>query len=412
MSVTVANSEASATSADAALRIGWREELSWANPATIAARIAFPIAIVVTLLPFISPGVALMLGIIVALTIGNAYLLTTSRVVTPLLQISVIGLGAGMNLIEVGHAGLHGFFYTVIGITLTMTIGLALGRLMQTERDTSLLVTVGTAICGGSAIAAVAPAIRAKSHEVSVALATVFFLNAVALFIFPWIGHHLGLSQPQFGVWSALAIHDTSSVVGAAMQYGARALEIATTIKLTRALWIVPVTLVVGMVWNRGNSEGPAGKAKRPWFILGFVAAAALVTWIPALRPAGHMVFVGAQRSLVVTLFLIGSGLSRAALAAVGRRPLIQGFVLWIIMGSGTLGAILLGWIRLGARMSASRLERSSADLFFTGPPNSSYSRIIEFGCAKTSTCAEVGALRRILGKGGYLFCCFPQQSL
>ena len=177
-----------------------------------------------------------------------------------------------------------------------------------------MLVTVGTAICGGSAIAAVAPVIRAKNHDVSVALATVFFLNAVALFIFPPIGHHFGLGQRQFGVWSALAIHDTSSVVGAAMQYGARALEIATTIKLTRALWIVPVTLIIGMLWNRGTEAKGKGKAKRPWFILGFLAAAAIVTLIPVLKPAGHDVFVGAQRSLVVTLFLIGSGLSREAL--------------------------------------------------------------------------------------------------
>jgi len=324
---------------------GWRAEFSRANTASIAARVVFPIAAFATLAPFFSLAIALMLRSLVALTLGNAYPFSTARLITPLLQISVIGLGAGMNLVEMGHAGVHGFFYTVIGITLTMTMGLALGRLIRTERDTSLLVTVGTAICGGSAIAAVAPAIRAKSHEVSVALATVFFLNAVALFIFPWIGHHFSLSQTQFGVWSALAIHDTSSVVGAAMQYGARALEIATTIKLTRALWIVPVTLGVGMVWNRGNPDAPAGKAKRPWFILGFLAAAALVTWVPALKPAGHMVFVGAQRSLVVTLFLIGSGLSRAALQMVGRRPLIQGFVLWVLMGTGTLAAILLGWI-------------------------------------------------------------------
>ena len=324
---------------------GWRGELSRANSASIAARIALPIAASLTLLPLVSPGLALMFGIAVALTLGNAYPFTTARLITPLLQISVIGLGAGMNLVEVGRAGVHGFFYTVIGISLTMTVGLALGRLLRTERDTSLLVSVGTAICGGSAIAAIAPVIRARSHEVSVALATVFFLNAVALFIFPAIGHHFGLSQMQFGVWSALAIHDTSSVVGAAMQYGARALEIATTIKLTRALWIVPVTLVVGMVWNRGNSDAPAGKAKRPWFILGFLAAAALVTWIPSLKPAGRIVFVSAQRALVVTLFLIGSGLSRSALQMVGRRPLIQGFVLWVLMGTGTLAAVLVGWI-------------------------------------------------------------------
>ncbi|MGD1213289.1 MAG: putative sulfate exporter family transporter [Candidatus Acidiferrales bacterium] len=323
----------------------WRDEFGEANTASLALRLAFPIVACASLLPFVSPGIALMVGIALALTLGNPYPLTTARVITPLLQISVIGLGAGMNLVEVGRAGVHGFFYTVIGITLTMSVGLTMGWLLSTERDTSLLVTVGTAICGGSAIAAVAPAIRAKHHDVSVALATVFFLNAVALFIFPPLGHHFGLGQQQFGVWSALAIHDTSSVVGAAMQYGARALEIATTIKLTRALWIVPVTLIIGMVWNRGSEAKGAGKAKRPWFILGFLAAAAIVTWIPTLKPSAHWVFVGAQRSLVVTLFLIGSGLSRQALQVVGHRPLIQGFLLWVIMGSGTLGAILLGWI-------------------------------------------------------------------
>ena len=326
-------------------RAAWRDEWSSANTANAALRIAFPLIALATLWPFFSPGIALMIGIVLALSIGNPYPLTTARVITPLLQISVVGLGAGMNLVEVGHAGVRGFFYTVIGISLTLTVGLLLGRLQGTQRDTSLLVTVGTAICGGSAIAAVAPVIRAKSQDVSVALATVFFLNAVAPIIFPPIGHHLGLGQMQFGIWSALAIHDTSSVVGAAMQYGARALEIATTIKLTRALWIVPVTLVIGSFWNRGGEEVGAGKAKRPWFILGFVVAAALVTWMPSLKPAGHLVFVGAQRSLVVTLFLIGSGLSRSALLMVGKRPLIQGFILWIVMGTATLGAILVGWI-------------------------------------------------------------------
>ena len=175
--------------------IGSPDEFSWANPANLAARAAFPIVAFATILPFVSPGIALMVGICFALTLGNPYLLATARLIAPLLQISVIGLGAGMNLVEVSHAGVHGFFYTVIGITVTMTVGLALGRLIGTERDTSLLVTVGTAICGGSAIAAVAPAIRAKSHEVSVALATVFFLNAVALFIFPTIGHDFTLSE-------------------------------------------------------------------------------------------------------------------------------------------------------------------------------------------------------------------------
>jgi uncharacterized integral membrane protein (TIGR00698 family) len=326
--------------------IGWQGEFSPLNPASLARRLVFPLVASASLLPFVSPAIALLVGIVIALTLGNPYPLTTARFVTPLLQMSVIGLGAGMNLIEVGRIGVHGFLYTVIGIMLTLSLGLSLGWLFRTKRDTSLLITVGTAICGGSAIAAVAPAIRAKNDDVSVALATVFFLNALALLVFPPIGHHLGLGQLQFGVWSALAIHDTSSVVGAAMQYGAYALEIATTIKLARALWIVPVTLAIGMVWNRGSVATGAGKTKRPWFILGFLAAAGLVTWIPALKPSGHIVFVCSQRLLVVTLFLIGSGLSRQALQAVGHRPIIQGFLLWVVMGTGTLSAILLGWIR------------------------------------------------------------------
>ena len=327
------------------MALGWRGEFRSLNSSGLALRLLYPLVAGATLLPFVSPGIALLLGMAIALTLGNPYPLTTARFITPLLQTSVIGLGAGMNLIEVGRVGMHGFLYTVVGITLTLSTGLIFGWLIRTERDTSLLITVGTAICGGSAIAAVAPAIRAKNDEVSVSLATVFFLNAVALLIFPPIGHRLGLGQMQFGVWCALAIHDTSSVVGAAMQYGARALEIATTIKLTRALWIVPVTLAIGMVWNRGGTVKGESKPKRPWFILGFLAAAALVTWIPALAPSGHVVFLCAQRLLVVTLFLVGSGLSRQALRAVGRRPIIQGFLLWVVMGGATLGAILLGWI-------------------------------------------------------------------
>ena len=343
--MTHTTSELATTTPEHRVLENWRGEFDATNPANLAVRLAFLFVSGVLLLPFASPGLALLMGIAFALTFGNPYPLTTARTVTPLLQLSVIGLGAGMNLAEVGRAGTHGFFYTVIGISLTITLGLTLGALIRTERDTSLLVTVGTAICGGSAIAAVAPAIRAKHHDVSVALATVFFLNAVALFIFPPLGRHLGLGQVQFGVWSALAIHDTSSVVGAAMQYGTRALEIATTIKLTRALWIVPVTLGVGMFWNRGGNCSNTGKIKRPWFILGFLVAAAIVTWIPALKPSGRAVFAVAQRSLVLTLFLIGSELSREALQSVGRRPLIQGFLLWLAMGSGTLAAILLGWI-------------------------------------------------------------------
>ncbi len=314
-------------------------------PRNLAGRIAFPLAAIAVMFPFVSPGLALLIGIVLAIAVGNPYVATTRRFVSILLQLSVIGLGAGMNLAVVGRVGMHGFFYTVIGISLTMAAGLSLGRLLRTQSDTSLLITVGTAICGGSAIAAVAPTIHAKHHDVSVAMATVFSLNAVALFLFPPVGHLLGLTQTQFGLWCALAIHDTSSVVGASMQYGAKALEIGTTVKLTRALWIVPVTLVIGMLWTVGAADAPTQKAKRPWFILGFIAMAGLMTWVPSLKPAGHVIFMGAQRALVFTLFLIGGGLSRESLQAVGRRPLIQGFVLWAIMGSVTLGAILLKWI-------------------------------------------------------------------
>jgi uncharacterized integral membrane protein (TIGR00698 family) len=208
---------------------------------------------------------------------------------------------------------------------------------------------VGTAICGGSAIAAVAPVIRAKDEEVSMALATVFLLNATALVIFPLIGHALHLGERPFGLWAALAIHDTSSVVGAASGYGPEALLVATTTKLARALWIVPVAFGIGLLYARFHVfDGEAGhaKAKRPWFILGFLAMAALVTFVPALKPAGAWVNAAAKRTLVLTLFLLGCGLSREALKRVGPRPFLQGLLLWICVGAGSLGAIRLGWIR------------------------------------------------------------------
>lgn len=214
------------------------------------------------------------------------------------------------------------------------------------HRDAALLITVGTAICGGSAIAAAAPVIRAKHHEVTVSLATIFLLNAVALLVFPALGTRLGLSQDQFGLWSALAIHDTSSVVGATMQYGARALEVGTTVKLARALWIVPLTVALGAFYRPSGDAAEAGKPKRPWFILGFLAAAALVTFFPSLRPAGAVLGTGAKRLLILTLFLIGSGLTASSLKSVGARPLVMGVVLWLLTASATLTGVLTGLIR------------------------------------------------------------------
>lgn len=308
-------------------------------------RYLIPAAGLLCCAPFISSAMALVLGIVIAVIVGNPYIAKTRKLTSTLLSLSVMGLGAGMDLGVVGRVGLAGIGYTVVGISCTLILGFLIGKFLKTERDTSVLISVGTAICGGSAIAAVAPTIRAKHHEISVALGVVFLLNALALVIFPPIGHLLDLTQHQFGLWSALAIHDTSSVVGSTLQYGPESLEIGTTVKLARALWIVPVTFFFGYLFARGQQQQSGEKAKRPWFILGFLIAAALVTWIPDLRPAGHVVNEIAKRALVVTLFLIGANLTKETLRTVGVKPLIQGVSLWVIVASCTLGAIVVGWI-------------------------------------------------------------------
>ncbi len=303
----------------------------------------FPLGVLFALSPWASSGGALVMGVILVLLFGNPYSEKTKTLPNILLQISVVGLGAGMNLAVIGKVGLSGIGYTMAGITIALLLGNLLGRWLKIERDTSLLISVGTAICGGSAIAAVSPVIKAKHHDVSVALGTVFMLNALALFLFPWLGHQLDLSQAQFGLWSALAIHDTSSVVGATLQFGPEALKVGTTVKLARALWIMPVAFFVGFLRRKEPGEGQ--KAKRPWFILGFLIAATVVTFIPSLQPAGHAVESLAKRLMVLTLFLIGTGLNRAAIKSVGPRPFVQGILLWIIIGSLSLGAIWAGWI-------------------------------------------------------------------
>lgn len=309
------------------------------------ARILIPVLAVLALTPWVSSAQALIAGVIVAVAFGNPYLEQTRKITSTLLGLSVAGMGAGMDLAVVGKVGFQGVGYTIAGISITLVLGTLLGKLFKVQKDTSILVTVGTAICGGSAIAAVAPVIRAKNEEVSVALGTVFLLNALALFIFPPLGHFFSLTQNQFGLWSALAIHDTSSVVGASMQYGAEALQVGTTVKLARALWIVPVAFLIGTLYKK-NSEGPAVKAKRPWFILWFIMAAALVTFVPSLQPAGHIVSDVAKRFLVLTLFLIGLSLSKETLKKVGVKPFLQGAGLWIIVSSATLAALHWGWIQ------------------------------------------------------------------
>jgi len=304
---------------------------------------------VATLLPWVSPGVALCAGITVALIWGNPFPVEARAVTQRLLTWSVVGLGAGMNLGVVARVGLQGFGVAAISIGSAIALGTLLGRLFGVSRPASLLVTVGTAICGGSAIAAASPAIGAKDEDVSVALVTVFVLNAVALFLFPAVGRALDLDATRFGLWCALAIHDTSSVVGAATGYGGRALEVATAAKLARALWIVPVTFGLSLYRARTASAAeravPQAPPKRPLFIAGFLASAAVVTLVPALQPVGHVVSVLAHRGLALTLFAIGLGLTRSALHKVGAKPLVQGLVLWAALAGGTLFAITRGWV-------------------------------------------------------------------
>ena len=308
-----------------------------------------PLGGALALAPFTPAAAALVGGAVLALTLGNPWQPQARAWTHRLLPLAVVGLGADMNLQSVAKAGMHGLGYTALSLAIVLALGRWLARVMRVERDAGLLISVGTAICGGSAIAAVAPVLRAKEHEISVALATVFLLNAAALVIFPPLGHATGLGQEAFGLWSALAIHDTSSVVGAGLAYGPRALEVATTVKLTRALWIVPLTLSIGwIVARRREGATDAPPLKKPWFIAGFLAMAALVTFVPVLHAPGHFVALAARRLLVLTLFLIGTGLSREALKTVGFRPFLQGLLLWLLVGSLGLGAVKLGLLSVG----------------------------------------------------------------
>jgi uncharacterized integral membrane protein (TIGR00698 family) len=300
------------------------------NP--VHSKILLVLLLAACALPAISAPVALLMGIVFALTVGNPLIEKTRAATHRLLQGSVIGLGFGMNAAVALEVGTRGLAFTVAGILLTFTLGFLIARVLKVDKTTSYLISAGTAICGGSAIAAVAPAIGAKSENTSVALGVVFILNSVALLLFPVIGHYLHLSQQQFGLWSAIAIHDTSSVVGAASQYGKEALQAATTIKLTRALWIIPVTFLSAVMF-KAEAKG----IKIPYFIFAFFLAMLLNTYITAWGGAFHVIYLIARQGLVVTLFLIGANLSRATLKAVGFRPFAMGILLWIVVSSLTL---------------------------------------------------------------------------
>ena len=290
--------------------------------------------ILIAAAPWLSPPIALVVGIAFGMLAPHpcaAGARTASRL---LLQLCVVALGFAMNLDEVLRAGQTGFLYTLAGIAVALGLGAVLGRILRVPAKSAFLISAGTAICGGSAIAAIGPTIEASDEEMSVSIGTVFLLNAVALVIFPPIGHALGLTESQFGLWAALAIHDTSSVIGAGAKYGAVALALATTVKLARALWIVPLTL--GTAAIRRSTAKPLAW---PWFILGFLGAAVLATYAPS--PVYAWFVEAARRGLPITLFLIGTGITRASIRSVGIRPLLLGVALWVIVATGSLVVIM-----------------------------------------------------------------------
>jgi uncharacterized integral membrane protein (TIGR00698 family) len=285
------------------------------------------------------PAVGLVLGVVVALTSGSPWPKQGKQWSTWSLQGSVVMLGFAMDLFSVLRAGRDGAVAALVGITATLLLGRALGRLLQVPSTTSWLVSIGTAICGGSAIAACAPVLGAKDDEMAASTGTVFLLNAVALFTFPTLGLWLGLDDRAFGMLAALAIHDTSSVVGAASAFSPGALEVATTVKLARALFILPMPLLlVALTKQQGQ-----GAAKKPWFVFLFLGAAALSTFVPAVHAVGPTLATVGKHGLSVALFLIGTGLSRKTLQAVGPRPMVQGVFLWLVVIVGTVAALRLG---------------------------------------------------------------------
>lgn len=301
----------------------------------LVVKILFAILFVGSL--FLTPAVALFVGILFSLILGTPYPKLAKKASKYMLQISVVGLGFGMNLHESLQAGKEGMIFTIISVMGVMILGVFLGKLLNINRKNSYLISSGTAICGGSAIAAVAPVIDADDNDTSLALITIFVLNAIALFIFPVIGHALDLTQQQFGTWAAIAIHDTSSVVGAGAAYGDEALKVATTIKLTRALWIIPLAFASAFVFRTKGK-----RATIPWFIILFVVAMLINTYLPLPQVLTENIVFISKKLLTVTLFLIGCGLSVSALKKVGVKPLLLGVILWVIISVTTLLVVMM----------------------------------------------------------------------
>ena len=284
-------------------------------------------------LPIVSPPIALFLGIIFVNIFGQVF--NADKIIKIVLQVSIVGLGFGINLKQALQAGSEGFLFTVFSITLIVVLGIVLGYIFRIDKIITQLISFGTAICGGSAIAAIAPILKADGKQTSVSLGIIFLLNALALFIFPEIGQYFHLSQNQFGIWSAIAIHDTSSVVGAASKYGHEALQTATTVKLARALWIIPISFVLSFL----NKSG--GKIKIPYFIGFFVLAILVNSYFPAIKEVTDYVVDFSKSSLKVALFLIGTGLSFQNFKNIGIKPLLLGIILWVVISVISLFAVL-----------------------------------------------------------------------
>ena len=299
-------------------------------------QVAFGLLLAFCLTPWASPLLALALGLVLAQTLGNPFAAQTKALTSKLLQGSVVGLGFGLNAHAAAQAGRAGLLFTVASICGTLVLGYFVGKWLKLSRPVVHLISCGTAICGGSAIAALGPVLRAKDTEMSVALGTVFVLNALALFAFPPIGHALHLSQNQFGLWCAIAIHDTSSVVGAAAAYGNQALAVATTVKLARALWIMPVAGGTALLFKQKGV-----KIQVPYFIIGFLLAMLVNTWVPAAQPLSPVLVGLAKIGLTVTLFFIGAGLSLRVVRSVGARPYVLGIVLWLVVSTASLYVIV-----------------------------------------------------------------------
>lgn len=311
------------------------------SPNKIPAAILFGIVFIFLLTGWSSPPLGLGLGLIIGMTVGNPFREKSQNVSKILLQVCVVGLGFNMNLQDVLKVSQSGFVYTIFGIGFVMGLGFVLGKIFRVSSTNSYLISIGTAICGGSAIAAAAPVVDATDEEMSVSLGSVFILNSIALIIFPIIGSAAGLSQKQFGLWSALAIHDTSSVVGASMEYGSAALAVATTVKLARALWIAPVTFGTAMLKRNGK------KIKYPYFILFFILATFINTYLPVGQAFSETVSHFSKTGLIFTLFLIGSNISGETIKTAGIRPLIQAAILWIVVTAVSLWLIYLNFIHL-----------------------------------------------------------------